>query len=165
MILGIADSVNGVPIRLTDERWEHILDSHPEVGSFRETVLDAVENPDYIPASRRGALTQSPVTLRAPQRALVESAIRETCEIRKWSLWTVNVRTNHIHAVVTAHCKPERVLNAFKANSTRQMREAGCWKSERSPWGEGGSKRYLWTEEQLVNAIAYVQDDQGEPLD
>ena len=57
MILGLAESVNGVPIRLTDERWEHIIDSHPEMSSFRETVLDAVENPDYILASRRGALT------------------------------------------------------------------------------------------------------------
>jgi len=56
MILGIAHSVNGVPIRLTDERWEHILDSHPELASLRETLLDAVENPDYILASRRGAL-------------------------------------------------------------------------------------------------------------
>src|ERR1041385_8802110 len=56
MILGIVDSVNGVPIRLTDERWEHILDSHPELASYRETILDAVENPDYILASRRGAL-------------------------------------------------------------------------------------------------------------
>ena len=56
MILGIADSVNGVPIRLTDERWEHILDSHPEMASYRETILDAVENPDYILTSRRGAL-------------------------------------------------------------------------------------------------------------
>jgi len=51
MILGIADSVNGVPIRLTDERWEHILDSHPDMASFRETVLDAVEKPDYILAA------------------------------------------------------------------------------------------------------------------
>jgi hypothetical protein len=56
MILGIADSVNGVPIRLTDERWEHILDSHPELASYRETILDTVKNPDYILASRRGAL-------------------------------------------------------------------------------------------------------------
>jgi hypothetical protein len=56
MILGIADSVNGVPIRLTDERWEHILDSHPELASYRETILDAVENPDYILTSRRGSL-------------------------------------------------------------------------------------------------------------
>jgi len=56
MILGIVDSVNGVRIRLTDERWEHILDSHPEMASCRETILDAVENPDYILTSRRGAL-------------------------------------------------------------------------------------------------------------
>src|SRR5689334_21609861 len=56
MILGIAHSVNGVAIRLTDERWEHILDSHPELASYRETILDAVDNPDYILASRRGAL-------------------------------------------------------------------------------------------------------------
>lgn len=56
MILGTAESVNGVRIRLTDERWEHILDSHPDLSSYRETVLDAVENPDYILASRRGAL-------------------------------------------------------------------------------------------------------------
>lgn len=56
MILGIVDSVNGVPIRLTNERWEHILDSHPELASYRDTLLDAIENPDYILASRRGAL-------------------------------------------------------------------------------------------------------------
>ena len=56
MILGIADSVNGVPIRLTDERWEHILNSHPEMTSYRDTILDALENPDYILTSRRGAL-------------------------------------------------------------------------------------------------------------
>jgi hypothetical protein len=56
MILGIADSVNGVPVRLTDERWAHILDSHPELASYRETILDAVEKTDYILVSRRGVL-------------------------------------------------------------------------------------------------------------
>lgn len=48
MILGIADSVNGVPIRLTDERWEHIVDRKPNMASFIETVLDAVGDPEYI---------------------------------------------------------------------------------------------------------------------
>jgi len=46
MILDIADSVNGVPIRLTDERWEHIVDSHPDMSSLLDAVLDAVRNPD-----------------------------------------------------------------------------------------------------------------------
>jgi hypothetical protein len=33
-----------------------------------------------------------------------------------------------------------------------------------SPWAERGSRRYLWTEQDLNNAIAYVEYDQGEPL-
>jgi hypothetical protein len=36
MILGLADSVNGVPIRLTDERWEHIVDRRLNMASFIE---------------------------------------------------------------------------------------------------------------------------------
>jgi hypothetical protein len=55
MILGIATSRSDVPVRLTDERWYHILESHPEMTSLREAVLDAVENPDYILRGRRGA--------------------------------------------------------------------------------------------------------------
>ena len=107
---------------------------------------------------------QHPVTLNSRQRAAVESAIRETCTIRNWSLWALNTRTNHVHSVVTADCKPERILSALKANATRSMREAGCWKSDPSPWVHRGSKKYLWTEKALVDAIAYVMYDQGEPL-
>jgi REP element-mobilizing transposase RayT len=113
----------------------------------------------------RRALAQPPVKLGARQRALVEQAIRETCELRKWSFWAVNARTNHVHTVVTANCKPERVLSAFKANATRQLREAKRWLNEKSPWAQRGSKRYLWTEKELLDAIAYVLYDQGEPLD
>lgn len=56
MILGIADSVNGVSIRLTDERWEHILDRKPNMASFIETVLDAVGDPEYILRGHKGTL-------------------------------------------------------------------------------------------------------------
>src|SRR5205809_5048197 len=56
MILGIADSVNGVPIRLTDERWEHILYRRPEMASFIGTVLDAVRDPEYILRGYKGTL-------------------------------------------------------------------------------------------------------------
>jgi REP element-mobilizing transposase RayT len=112
----------------------------------------------------RELLKQPPVTLNSAQRAVVESAIRETCTIRGWELWTVNVRTNHVHAVVSANRKPGAILSALKANSTRAMREAGVWTNDLSPWEFRGSKKYLWTEKQLVDAIAYVEVNQGEPL-
>ena len=56
MILGIADSVNGVPIRLTDERWEHILDHKPNMASFVGSLLDAVRDPEYILRGYKGTL-------------------------------------------------------------------------------------------------------------
>jgi REP element-mobilizing transposase RayT len=112
-----------------------------------------------------GLLKQSPVILNSHQRPIVEFAIRETCTIRHWNLWTVNVRTNHVHAVVTANKKPDAVMSALKANATRAMREVGVWTSELSPWEFRGSKKYLWDEEQLADAITYVECGQGEPLD
>jgi REP element-mobilizing transposase RayT len=85
-------------------------------------------------------LAQPPVQLGTLRRRTIKSAIKETCEIRGWHLWAVNIRSNHVHTVVTAPCDPERVLIALKANATRQMREAGYWRSERSPWSQRGVK-------------------------
>ena len=112
----------------------------------------------------RNLLKQPPVRFNARQRAAIDFAIKETCSIRKWELWALNVRTNHLHCVVTANCNPKTVMVALKANATRSMREAGCWRSDLSPWAQSGSNKYLWTEEELARAIAYVIEDQGEPL-
>ena len=73
----------------------------------------------------------------------------------------VNARTNHIHVVVSAPCKPEPVLNALKANATRKLREIGFCRDQ-SPWAERGSKKYLWTEQDVIAAVVYVEYEQGE---
>ena len=99
-------------------------------------------------------LCHPPVKLSSEQRHVVEAGIRETCEIRQWDLWALNARTNHIHTVVSANCKPEMVLIALKANATRKLREAGFWHCSASPWAERGSKKYLWTKKDLNDAIA-----------
>ena len=85
-----------------------------------------------LPASPRrkqiekGLLKQPPVKLNRRQRATINFGIRETCAIRKWALWALNVRTNHLHCVVTSNRNPKAVLAALKANATRSMRAAGC---------------------------------------
>ena len=112
----------------------------------------------------QGQLKRPPVKLNKRRRNAIREAIREVCGIRQWKLWTFNIRTNHVHSVVSAKCDPEIVLNAFKANATRQMRETGCWQSGFTPWVKKGSKRWLWTEQQLIAAIVYVECEQGEPL-
>ena len=43
-----AISTNGVPIRLTDERWRHIVENHDELASYYEEALETVENPQLV---------------------------------------------------------------------------------------------------------------------
>ena len=49
-------SKNSVPIRLTDERWEHIIDEHGELADLREEVLDTVTEPERIVEGKAGEL-------------------------------------------------------------------------------------------------------------
>ena len=123
-----------------------------------------------LPASARREtietrlLKQPKVIFDLRQRRAIERGIKETCQFRKWNLWTVNVRTNQVHCVLTAHFSAKRAMAALKANATRTMRDSGCWQTTASPWSRGGSTKYIWTEEELRNAIAYVVDGQGPPL-
>jgi REP element-mobilizing transposase RayT len=79
-------------------------------------------------------------------------------------LQALNVRTNHIHTVVSANRKADLVLNAFKANATRQLREDGLWKYAFSPWANKGSRKRLWNEKSVALAIDYVLNGQGDDL-
>jgi hypothetical protein len=51
-----ARSKNGIFIRLTDERWAHIVDEHCELAGLRLEVLETVANPDRIMGGHYGAL-------------------------------------------------------------------------------------------------------------
>jgi len=121
-----------------------------------------------LPPNRRrqqyeaSLLKRKPVCLTLKQREATAGGIREICKKRNWSLWVVNVRTNHAHAVVTANCTSEKVRAALKANATKVMRERGCWTDPQSPWADKGSQIKLWTRKQLIAAIVYVLYDQGE---
>jgi hypothetical protein len=54
--MDIANSINGVPIRLTYERWYHIVENHDEMASYFHDVLEAVEEPELVVRGNRGVL-------------------------------------------------------------------------------------------------------------
>jgi len=110
------------------------------------------------------SLKTKPLILNGTQRRSVKAAISETCWHRKWLLLASSVRTNHVHGVVRAHTLPERVLNALKANATRQLRVGGLWTHCFSPWADKGSLRWLWNEQSVTRAVDYVLYGQGDEL-
>ncbi len=52
----LAYSVNGVPIRLTDERWTHIVENHEEMLDRGDDVLDVLKNPEWIKRGEHSSL-------------------------------------------------------------------------------------------------------------
>ena len=52
----VAYSVRGVPIRLTPERWMHVVEARDELAGRMNDVLDTVEAPDWVTRGYRGAL-------------------------------------------------------------------------------------------------------------
>ena len=49
-------SKNNVPIRLTDERWQHITTGHPEMADYYYEILETVENQEIIYEGDYGGL-------------------------------------------------------------------------------------------------------------
>ena len=51
-----ARSVNGVPIRLTEERWWHIVNSRDYMTDYRDDCLQTIESPDLVLRGYGGSL-------------------------------------------------------------------------------------------------------------
>ena len=51
-----ATSKNGITIRLTDERWSHIVEEHAELIELRTEVMTTIEDPVRIVEGGAGEL-------------------------------------------------------------------------------------------------------------
>lgn len=52
----IAISVHAVPIRLTAERWLHVVENRDELAGRLQDVLATLEEPDWVTRGYRGSL-------------------------------------------------------------------------------------------------------------
>lgn len=51
-----AISRNGVLVRLTDERWQHIIEEHPELVGLRDEVLRTISSAERVVSGAAGEL-------------------------------------------------------------------------------------------------------------
>ncbi|HEY6351796.1 MAG TPA: transposase [Candidatus Angelobacter sp.] len=120
-------------------------------------------DPERVLEERRRMLQEAYV-LDEQSRAVVVAALRNHCAHRGWHLMAAHVRSNHVHAVVEAEGRPERILNEFKAYASRELNRLGRDGPDRRRWARHGSTRWLWKDEDVRNAIQYVVQEQGEPM-
>jgi REP element-mobilizing transposase RayT len=130
-------------------------------GHSRVVDLGANEARRQYSAQR---LQNAPIKLYRPMRAVVDAAIREACAFKAWRLAALNVRTNHVHLVVSADRHADVVMRTVKARATFRLREVGLVEAGSPVWTEHGSTIWLWTEQQMTAACRYVLEQQGRDL-
>lgn len=120
--------------------------------------------PDESRKNVAAARMRGPVRVLArEERDVVRRAIEETAATLGWTLHALNVRTNHVHMVVTSETQPELLMRKSKAWSTRRLRDRGLAAANQPIWTRHGSTRYLWDEQALLMASTYVVEGQGDP--
>lgn len=53
--MDIAYSHANVPVRLTQERWFHIVENHDDLAGYYDDVLSVVEDPELILRGNNGS--------------------------------------------------------------------------------------------------------------
>jgi len=109
-------------------------------------------------------MDQPPYGMNRCRREIVLAAMVERCSNQRWTLLAAHVRTNHVHIVVDADVKPERIMNDLKAYASRCLNRFGLDDAARKRWARHGSTRWLWKPEGLSAAIRYVVDEQGDSM-
>ena len=62
----VVRSKNGAPIRLTRERWRHIIERHPEMGGQKERLLQTLSSPELVQEGDHGTLIALRVFAETP---------------------------------------------------------------------------------------------------
>ncbi len=114
--------------------------------------------------TERREMLQDPYVLDEAGRAVVLVAIQRHCAHRGWNLLAAHVRSNHVHAVVEAEARPERIMNGFKSYASRELNRLGSDGPGRKRWARHGSTRWLWKDEDVRQALRYVIEEQGESM-
>jgi REP element-mobilizing transposase RayT len=110
-------------------------------------------------------MLQEPYVLDQAGRTAVLAAIRKHCKHRGWNLLAAHVRSNHVHTIVDAEARPERIMNDFKSYASRELNQLGSDGPDRKRWARHGSTRWLWKDEDVRHAVRYVIEEQGEPME
>jgi len=103
------------------------------------------------------------VLLEPHDRLTVEDACREHCQVRSWPLLAVNARTNHVHLVLAADVKPQKVRDQLKANCTRCLRAQSIPLHVERTWTRGGDCEILDGDVEVEAAVLYVTEGQDQP--
>ena len=108
----------------------------------------------------RSLLRRPAVVMTRRQRPIVHNAMVECCAWYGWELHALNVRSNHVHALVTADVPPELAMTRLKVRATRELVRVGEFQRGDRVWARHGSTRHIFGERGFLAAWTYITHGQ-----
>ena len=110
-------------------------------------------------------LNHPPCELNPHHRAATARVLSEHAEFRRWKVYILTVRSNHVHLLLAANCDPETARDSLKARSTRMLRSVFPQFNDRPVWTRGGNVRPVDDEVAFHGIRQYItQHDAPEDL-
>jgi REP element-mobilizing transposase RayT len=116
-------------------------------------------NPE-LAAWCQSRLEEPPFILIPEQRERVDVVCRAHAILRGWTIHALNVRSNHVHVVVTSDKAGRVTRDQFKANTTRVLREPPNPVDRNHFWTRGGDCREITDDAALAAVVEYVTNRQ-----
>ncbi|OGT25964.1 MAG: hypothetical protein A3I77_01760 [Gammaproteobacteria bacterium RIFCSPLOWO2_02_FULL_42_14] len=92
------------------------------------------------------------------------NAMVAACNHYRWRLYSLHVRSNHVHLTIRADRTPEHMMTQLKAYATRFLRKQHGFSKTQKIWSRHGSTKYLWTEKQVYFSSRYTIEFQGQKM-
>jgi REP element-mobilizing transposase RayT len=139
--------------------WLH---GDPRGSVIKDKRARPLANQPKLLQYQRDHLKEPPFILDAQSRNIILQSLLKVAEYRNWKLLAIHIRNSHIHIVIKAHLKPERIMNDFKSYATRALRSEGY--SRTHFWTHHGNTQYLFSDTKIKEAIHYTLYEQGTPM-
>ncbi|QOY90572.1 transposase [Paludibaculum fermentans] len=106
-----------------------------------------------------------PFLLEKPHRELILETIRKTSAATNYELLAAHIRTTHLHIILDTPSTPEQSMGDLKLACTMALKAANLADAEDRIWADYGHIRPLRSPYALTQAINYILNGQGAPMD
>jgi len=96
----------------------------------------------------------------AAKRQVLADAFAQVIQGRRYTCFACAILTNHVHLVIRKHRdKAEDMIDTLKGESSRTLRERCDVPQAHPVWSSDDFKKFLYTPEDIVRTVRYVEDN------
>ncbi len=110
--------------------------------------------------SAQPRLEHAMLVFDAAKRQVLADAFAQVVQSRRYTCFACAILSNHAHLVIRKHRdKAEDMIHALKGESARELREVPGVPIAHPVWSSDDFKKFLYTPEDIVRTVRYVEDN------